>query len=232
MMEILSKNYNNRNSNVALFEIAREYIPTTPDELPIEKNVLVAGVYGDDADFFILKGAVERVLEKTCVKNWDIYASENEFGYHPGRCAVLEINGKRLGVMGEIHPDAAKNYDIDTKVYCFTLDVDLMFENAQLEKTFIPLPKYPAVSRDLAVICDEDIPVLTLEKEIAKAAGKLLEEVKLFDVYQGKQIEAGKKSVAFNIVMRSAEATLTEEQINSVMKKSIEALASIGATLR
>ena len=134
--------------------------------------------------------------------------------------------------MGEIHPDAAKNYDIDTKVYCFTLDVDLMFENAQLEKTFIPLPKYPAVSRDLAVICDEDIPVLTLEKEIAKAAGKLLEEVKLFDVYQGKQIEAGKKSVAFNIVMRSSEATLTEEQINSVMKKSIEALASIGATLR
>lgn len=232
MMEILSKNYNNRNSNVALFEIAREYIPTTPDELPIEKNVLVAGVYGDGADFFTLKGAVERVLEKTCVKNWDIYASENEFGYHPGRCAVLEINGKRLGVMGEIHPDAAKNYDIDTKVYCFTLDVDLMFENAQLEKTFIPLPKYPAVSRDLAVICDEDIPVLTLEKEIAKAAGKLLEEVKLFDVYQGKQIEAGKKSVAFNIVMRSAEATLTEEQINSVMKKSIDALASIGATLR
>ena len=173
-----------------------------------------------------------RVLEKTGVKNWDVYASENEFGYHPGRCAVLEINGKRLGVMGEIHPDAAKNYDIDTKVYCFTLDVDLMFENAQLEKTFIPLPKYPAVSRDLAVICDENIPVLTLEKAIAKAAGKLLEEGKLFDVYQGKQIEAGKKSVAFNIVMRSSEATLTEEQINSVMKKSIDALSEIGAELR
>lgn len=232
MLETLSRNYNHKNQDVALFEIAKEYIPTTDDELPVEKKVLIGGAYGKEVDFFAIKGIAEQLLKKAGIKNYDIAASENEFGYHPGRCAVLTIDGEKLGVIGEIHPQVAQNYDIDDKVYCFSLEVDVMFKNAELEKKFKPLPKFPAVSRDIAVICDESTPVLTLEKAITSACGKLLENIKLFDVYQGKQIEAGKKSVAFNITLRSSEATLTDEQINACMKKALKALEKEGALLR
>ncbi len=232
MMEILAGNYSNRNAAAALFEIAREYIPTQEDKLPIEQNVLIGGFYGGEADFFTVKGIVEQVLAKAGIKDYDVEASDGEFAYHPGRCAVISLNAKRLGVMGEIHPKVADNYNIGAEVYCFTLDIDMMFANAQTEKSYRALPKYPGVSRDLAVICDENIPVLTLEKALRKAAGSLLEELKLFDVYKGKQIETGKKSVAFNLLLRSYEATLTEEQINSVMQKSIKALEQLGAELR
>ena len=115
--------------------------------------------------------------------------------------------GQRLGVIGEIHPEVAENYGIDERVYCFTLDVDLLFANAKTDKTYTPLPKFPAVTRDLALLCDDAIPVLDLEKAIVRGAGNLLEKIKLFDVYKGAQIEAGKKSVAFNIVLRSSDST-------------------------
>lgn len=233
MMEILANNYNNRNPQAALFEIAREYIPTQEDELPIEKNVLTVGCYGGDVDFFSVKGIAEEVLSKAGVENYDVEASDGEFAFHPGRCALISVNGEKLGVIGEIHPQTAQNYGIGTKTYCFSLDVDMMFENSNnSEKSYKPLPKYPGVSRDIAVICDENIPVLTLEKVIRSSAGPLLEKLTLFDVYKGKQIEKGKKSVAFNLALRSFESTLTEEQINSVMKKAVKALAAIGAELR
>lgn len=232
MLEILAKNYNNRNENAFLFEIAKEYIPTTPDKLPVEKNVLTAGFYGDGVDFFKVKGVAEQVLARAGVKSFDIKADSEQFGYHPGRCAVLTINGEPLGVIGEIHPKVRENYGIGSRVYCFSLNVDTMFEYAELEKHYSPLPKYPAVTRDLALICDQDIPVLELEKAISGAAGKNLESVKLFDVYQGKQIEDGKKSVAFSLTLRSAEGTLTDEQATSAVNKAIKALEKIGATLR
>lgn len=232
MLETLSRNYNHKNSDVALYEIAKEYIPTTIDELPLEKNVLIGGAYGKKVDFFTIKGIVEETLCKAGIYDYDIQADDSQMGFHPGRCALLTAGGEYLGVIGEIHPQVAKNYEIDEKVYCFSLDVDKMFEKAQLEKHFTPLPKFPAVSRDIAVICDENIPVLTLEKAIKNGCGKLLETITLFDVYQGKQIEKGKKSVAFNITLRSREATLTEEQINSSMKKALKALEQVGAKLR
>ena len=232
MLEILAKNYNNRNEYAYLFEIAKEYIPTTPDKLPVEKNVLTAGFYGEGVDFFKVKGVAEQVLERSGVKNYDIKADSEQFGYHPGRCAVLTINGEQFGVIGEIHPKVRENYGIGTRVYCFSLNVDTMFEYAELEKHYKPLPKYPAVTRDLALICDKDIPVLELEKAIKEGAGKYLESVKLFDVYQGKQILPGKKSVAFSLTLRSAEATLTDEQAASSVNKAIKALEKIGAVLR
>lgn len=232
MLEILAKNYNNRNESAYLFEIAKEYIPTAPDKLPVEKNVLTAGFYGGGADFFKVKGVAEQVLARAGVKDYDIKADSDQFGYHPGRCAVLTIKGEPLGVIGEIHPKTADNYGIGTKIYCFSLNVDTMFEYAQLEKHYTPLPKYPAVTRDLALVCDRDIPVLELEKAIAGGAGKYLESVKLFDVYQGKQIQAGKKSVAFSLTLRSAEGTLTDEQATSAVNKAIKALEKIGAVLR
>lgn len=232
MLEILSKNYNNRNEYAYLFEIAKEYIPTTPDKLPVEKNVLTAGFYGEGVDFFKVKGVAEQVLERSGVKNYEIKADSEQFGYHPGRCAVLSINGEQFGVIGEIHPKVTANYGIGTRVYCFSLNVDTMFEYAELDKHYKPLPKYPAVTRDLALICDKEIPVLELEKAIKEGAGKYLESVKLFDVYQGKQILPGKKSVAFSLTLRSAEGTLTDEQATSAVNKAIKALEKIGAYLR
>ncbi len=232
MLEILAKNYNNRNDSACLFELATRYIPTTENQLPEEKQVLVAGMYGNHADFFTAKGMAEQILEKLNVKQYEIEASSNEFSYHPGRCAVLSIEGKRLGVIGEIHPRAVENYGIDEKVYSFTLDVDLMFEYANPDKKYLPLPKFPAVTRDLALLCDDSIPVLTLEKAIVCGAGNLLEKINLFDVYKGKQIEADKKSVAFSIVLRSGDSTLTDEHASAVMKKVMKELEKVGAALR
>lgn len=232
MMEVLARNYNNRNPAACLFELASEYIPTEKDKLPIEKTTLMAGMYGNKADYFTAKGMAEQILEKLCVSGYDIEASEQEFSYHPGRCAVLSIGGKRLGTIGEIHPKVAENYGINEKVYCFTLDVDLMFEAAKPEKTYVPLPKFPAVTRDLALICDDDIPVLKLERAIVQGAGALLEKINLFDVYKGEQIQSGKKSVAFSIVLRSNDSTMTDEHTANVMKKIMKELEKSGANLR
>ncbi len=157
MLEVLSRNYNNRNEAACLFELASEYIPTTEDKLPVEKATLVVGMYGNNADFFTVKGMAEQLLEKLSVTDYDIAASSEEYSYHPGRCAVLTIGGQRLGVIGEIHPEVAENYGIDERVYCFTLDVDLLFANAKTDKTYTPLPKFPAVTRDLALLCDDAI---------------------------------------------------------------------------
>ncbi|MFR1214417.1 MAG: hypothetical protein ACLSCV_06560 [Acutalibacteraceae bacterium] len=126
----------------------------------------------------------------------------------------------------------AENYGINERILCFTLDVDSLLAHTQTDATYTPLPKFPAVTRDLALICDETIPVRILEKAITKGAGNLLETIQLFDVYQGEQIEGGKKSVAFNIVLRSAENTLAEEQVNSTMKKVMKELEKVGANLR
>lgn len=232
MLEILAKNYNNRNDSAYLFEIAKEYIPTSPDKLPVEKNVLTAGFYGNGIDFFKVKGVAEQVLARAGIKDFDIKADSEQFGYHPGRCAVLTIKGEPLGILGEIHPKVAENYGIGTKIYCFSLNVDTMFEYAQMDKHYTPLPKYPAVTRDLALVCDRDIPVLELERAIASGAGKYLESVKLFDVYQGRQIQSGKKSVAFSLTLRSADGTLTDEQATGAVNKAIKALEKIGAVLR
>ena len=233
MMETLARNYNNRNSQAMLYELASEYLPKEDEnELPEEKTTLVGGMYGGGADYFSMKGIVEELLDTLSVYHYDIEASSEEYSYHPGRCAVLSKNGQRFGVIGEIHPQVTENYGINERVYAFSLDVDLLFDLSDGEKTYQPLPKFPAVTRDLALICDDDIPVLTLERAIVKGAGKLLEKIKLFDVYRGEQIEAGKKSVAFNIVLRSADSTLTDEQTNSIIKKVMKELQKAGANLR
>ena len=232
LMEVLARNYNNRNEKAWLYELAVEYIPTSPDTLPVEKNTLITGLYGADADFFVAKGMVEQLFERLGVVDWDIEPTSTEYGYHPGRCAVLSVHGKKLGTVGEIHPAVCENYGIGSRVVCFSLDIDCMFENSVREKTYTPLPKFPAVTRDLALICDENIPVRTLEKAISAGGGALLEKISLFDVYKGAQIDKDKKSVAFNIVLRSKEGTLTDEQINGTMKKIMKELEKTGAYLR
>lgn len=232
MLDTLARNYNNRNGAVALFELASEYYPVEGQELPDEKTKLIAGLYGDDCDFFTAKGMVEQLLDTLFISNYEFEASSNEYAYHPGRCAHIMIDDTVIGVIGEIHPKVAENYGINERILCFTLDVDSLFAHAQTEPTYTPLPKFPAVTRDLALLCDETIPVRILEKAITKGASNLLETIQLFDVYQGEQIESGKKSVAFNIVLRSAENTLAEEQVNSTMKKVMKELEKVGANLR
>ncbi len=232
MLEILAKNYNNRNEEASLFELASEYIPTEPDKLPIEKTTLIGGMYGKQADFFRAKGIVEQLLKNLSVYGCEYEASASEFAYHPGRCAIITKDGQQVGVIGEIHPTVAENYKIDARVISFSLDVDMLFAIATPEKTYTPLPKFPAVTRDLALLCDEGLTVRTLEKAIIRGAGKYLESIKLFDVYQGEQIETGKKSVAFSVTLRSADGTLTDEISNRVVGKIMAELEKAGAVLR
>lgn len=232
MMEILSRNYNNRNAQAYLYELAREYVPIEADQLPVEKNKLIAGFYGEKMDFFVLKGMVETLLDKLSVYDCDIEAVSDAYSYHPGRCARLTIDGEELGILGEIHPQVSEQYGISGRVYSFTLDTDVLFAHTQSEKQYKALPKFPAVTRDLALICDDSIPVLTLEKAMKKAAGPLLESMKLFDVYKGKQIEEGKKSVAFSITLRSSDSTLTDEQAVATVNRVVKALEALGAVLR
>lgn len=238
MLEILSRNYNNRNETAKLFEISKEYLPTTPDKLPLEPDRLTIGMYGGNVDFYELKGIVDTLLGSVGVKDCEyVRASDSDaFGevsaFHPGRSAVILKDGRAVGILGEIHPETAANYEIGVKTYIAKLNIPEMFELAETDISYKPLPKFPATTRDLSLICDDALPAGDIEKTIKKAAGKLLEKVTLFDVYKGKQIAEGKKSISYSISMRSHDGTLTDEQADSVMKKVLKALENIGAELR
>lgn len=238
MLEILSRNYNNRNESARFFEIGKEYLPTTPDKLPLEPQRLTVGMYGGNADFYELKGITDTLLASLGIKDFEyIRASESDaFGeacsFHPGRSAVITKDGKAIGIIGEIHPAVASNYEIGSKTYIAKLNIPEMFEMAETKISYKPLPKFPATTRDLSLLCDDELPAGEIEKAIKNSAGKLLEKVTLFDVYKGKQIADGKKSISYSISMRSHEGTLTDEQADSVMKKVLKALAEIGAELR
>lgn len=238
MLDILSRNYNNRNESARLFEISKEYLPTTPDKLPLEPDRLTIGMYGTDADFYELKGIVDTLLVSVGVKDCEYVRAENSkvFGevnaFHPGISAVILKDGTEIGILGEVHPETASNYGIGVKTYIAKLNIPDMFEKSEMDISYKPLPKFPATTRDLSLLCDESLPAGDIEKAIKKAAGKLLEKVTLFDVYKGKQIAAGKKSISYSISMRSHDGTLTDEQADSVMKKVLKALEGIGAELR
>ncbi len=232
MLDTLARNYNGRNEEAALFELACEYRPMEGQELPEEKTAIVGGMYGKGFDFFVLKGIVEELLRALSVPECEWEADPGAYSYHPGRCARITAGGETLGIVGQIHPLVAENYGMACPVYAFSLDAEGLFRHAQPQKTYRPLPKFPAVTRDLALICDESLPVRTLEKAMQRAGGKLLESIQLFDVYQGEQIEAGKKSVAFRLSLRSLEETLTDEQANQVVNKMMRELEKEGAVLR
>ncbi len=238
MLEVLSFNYNNRNEKACLFEISKEYLPVEGQDLPNEPDRLTLGMYGGNVDFYDLKGIVETALAEMgitdveYVRANDSDAFDEKSAMHPGRSAVILKDGIALGIMGEIHPDVAETYEIGTKTYVAKLNIPEMMQTAVTEITYKPLPKFPASTRDLSLICDDEIPVAELEKAIRNAAGKILEKVTLFDVYKGKQIEEGKKSVSYSLTLRSHEGTLTDEQADSAVKKALKALAAIGAELR
>lgn len=238
MLETLSLNYKNRNAAVALYEIGKEYLPTAPDKLPEEPDRLTIGMYGDDADFFTLKGMVETILETAGLHDCTYKACgiDAPFGeicaLHPGRSAVIYAGETPIGYLGEVHPTVQKNYEIGTRTYVAKLLIDEMQPLAQTEITYQPLPKFPAITRDLSLVCADKVPVGDLQAAMKKAVGNILEQITLFDVYKGEQIAAGMKSVSFSIRMRSHEGTLTDEQADAAMKRVLKALKEHGATLR
>ena len=233
MMEILSRNNAYHNKAVKLYELAKIYLPVEGQVLPEEPKMLMLGTYGANETFFTLKGEVEAIFAGLRLKKASYTPCSTNPSYHPGRCAVLSIDGEEVGVMGQVHPLVAKNYGIDTDVYCAEINFTKLFACRLPDATYTPLPKYPAVSRDLALVCDEEITVAQAEDVITAAAGKLLRSVKLFDIYRGVGVPEGKKSMAFSLELRADDRTLTDTDSEAVTAKVLQALQEkLGAILR
>lgn len=232
MLTVLSTNINRKNPAGRFFEISKRFVakqlPLT--EQPLELKTLSIGLYGDQEDFYTLKGVIEQLMELCGVTAR--YERCDEPYLHPGRAAKVTVGEKTLAVFGELHPDTAEKFGISQRVYVAEVYLDLLLGMEKPLVIYEPLPRFPAVSRDLALLCDADLPVGDLMELIRKAGGKLLENVSLFDIYEGEQIPNGKKSVAFNLTLRSKEGTLTDEMIESVTQKVIDKLAVAGAELR
>ena len=233
MMEILSRNYNYRNSDARLFELGKIFLPKEGEKLPDEPVIITLGMYGADEDFFTLKGTVETLLDELHVKNVEFAAVTDEPTYHPGRTAKVTANGILLGIIGEIHPSVSRKYDIDVPCYMAELSFDAVKTAINDDIKYKPLPKFPAVTRDIAMLVDKDIAVAQIEEIIRNTSGKLLEEVKLFDVYEGEQIPENKKSVAYSAVFRAPDRSLTGEEVQEVFDKILKNLEKkLNAQLR
>ncbi len=232
MLEILTRNYNFRNKSARLYEVGRTYTPSGKDGLAMESKYLTLGAYGD-MDFFTLKGAVEALLKELRCENISFVAVTENPSYHPGRCAAVWAGGQVLGVLGQVHPLVAKNYDVDTELYAAELSLAALMDAKGADPEYVPLPKFPAVTRDIAVVCDCAVTVGALEDCIARGAKGLLKEVTLFDIYTGAPIPEGKKSVAFNLTLRADDRSLTAEEADADVRAILELLKSeLGAALR
>ena len=233
MLEILARNNAYHNKAVKLYEIAKVYLPTEGQMLPQEPKKLVLGTYGSGETFFTLKGEIEAIFAGLRIRKAEYAAEKQNPSYHPGRCASITVDGVCVGVMGQVHPLVVKNYGMDCEVYCAELNLSALMELRLPEPTYTPLPKYPAVMRDLALVCDEEVTVAQAEDVITGAAGKLLRSVKLFDIYRGTGVPEGKKSMAFSLELRSDERTLTDADSEGVMSKVLASLKEkLNAVLR
>jgi len=234
MLGVISTNYNRRIEGVRLFEMSYVYIPKSLplNELPYEKSVLTLGMYGG-VDFYDLKGVVEELMARLGIEDYDISPEKNNVVFHPGRTAVLSIKGEYVGVFGEVHPDVAEEFECPERTYIGVIEVEKLVNNASMNSEYTPLPKFPAVARDMALLVKDEIPVKQIEDIIKQRAGKILEEIKLFDVYKGKQVPEGMKSVAYSITFRASDRTLTDEDVNKAMKKILDGMkTNLGAELR
>ncbi len=233
MLEVLQRNYNYRNRDVKLYELGKVYLPGGADGLAVEPKFLTLGGYGAGMDFFAVKGAVEAVLKAVRARDVSFYPCGDDPSYHPGRCAGVRAGEQHIGVVGQIHPAVAANYGVDTELYCAELSVEALLAARGADPEYIPLPKYPPITRDIAVVCGEEVTVGALENAIRKGARGLLKEVSLFDVYRGKNLGEGKKSVAFNLVLRADDRSLTGEEADEDVKSVLETLEKeCGAVLR
>lgn len=233
MLEILTRNYKYHNKASLLYELGRIYLPGGDRGLAIESKFLTLGGYGANLDFFALKGAVEAILREIRAEDITFAACRDNPSYHPGRCASVFCGGELIGVFGQIHPLVAQNYGVDTDLYSAELSFDALDRAQGAEPQYIPLPKFPPVSRDLALVCDEALTVAQLESCISKAGGPLLRHITLFDIYRGIGIPDGRKSVAFSLELRADDRTLTDDDSNAAIRRVLDALQSeLGVSLR
>ncbi len=233
MLEILSRNNAYHNKAAKLYELAKIYLPTEGQILPQEPKILILGAYGSQENFFSMKGELEAILSGLNVQKPKFEADATNPSYHPGRCAKVTIGDTQVGYIGQIHPLVAQNYDISCEVYCAEINFSELYHLQLPEATYTPLPKYPTVTRDLAVICDDATTVAQVETVITEAAGKLLRSIKLFDIYRGTGIPENKKSMAFSLELRADDRTLTDADCEQVMQKVLPALEEkLSAVLR
>ena len=234
MLEILSRNDHYRNKAVRLYELGRTYFAKNDGSgMADEPKVLSLGAYGDGCDFFTMKGSVETVLEGLRISDVRWEAETGNPSYHPGRCAKVYAGDTLLGVVGQIHPSVAEHYDVDCELYAAELSFDALFASMGGRPVYQPLPKFPAVTRDIAVVCDKDVTVGALEACIRQGAKGLLKDVSLFDIYTGTGVPEGKKSVAFNLTLRSDDRSLTAEEADADVASILALLKSqLGAVLR
>ena len=233
MLEILTRNYNYRNKAARLYELGRIYQLGGEDGLAVESKMLTLGTYGTNANFFGLKGLIEAVMKDIRAKDVHFEACADNPSYHPGRCATVWAGSDCIGVFGQIHPLVAANYGVDAEFYCAELALDELMLARGEDPVYTPLPKFPAVTRDIAVVCDISIPVARLIDCIMTSGGEYLKGCSLFDIYTGSHIAPGKKSVAFSLTMRSDDQTLTDDHAEETMKAVLTALEqSFGAIIR
>ncbi|HZH93895.1 MAG TPA: phenylalanine--tRNA ligase subunit beta [Tissierellaceae bacterium] len=225
MMDLLGRNENKGIEEVFAYEIGYTFIPKSLPvvDLPEEKQVLSIGFYGDK-DFYYMKETLEMVFSRLGIKNLDYRRLTDNYSFHPGRAARVYSGDDELGVFGEVHPDVAGNYELKNRPYVATINFDKVVELTDLDIKYKPLPKYPSMTRDIAVVVDEDIMVGELEEVIIHHGKDLVESIDLFDIYRGNQVEKNKKSVAFSIVYRSYEGTLTDSVVNKIQTSIIEDL--------
>lgn len=233
MLAILARNNAYHNDAVKLYELAKVYLPKPGQILPDEPKHLVLGTYGEHEDFFKMKGEIEAFLRGMNVPEARYTAEKHDPTFHPGRCARVSVGGVDLGCFGQIHPLVARSYGIDGEIFAAELNFTALLSLQLPEKTYTPLPKYPAVTRDIAVVCDEAVTVAALSDCIRAAGGKLLRSVELFDIYRGKGIASGSKSAAFRLTLRADDRTLTDADSDGVVSAVLVALEKeLNAKLR
>lgn len=234
LLTSLSTNYNRRNKDVKLYELANIYLPKALPltELPDERMQFALGMYGE-GDFFTMKGVVEEFFDKLGMTKKVHYDPNGDRPYlHPGRKAEIIYEGENLGYLGELHPEVADNYKLGERVYVAVLDMPNVTKFVSFDRKFVGIAKYPAVTRDLSMVVPKEILVGQIEDVIAQRGGKILESYKLFDIYEGAQILAGHKSVAYSVTFRAKDHTLTDDEVNAAMKKILNGLDRMGIQLR
>lgn len=243
VLDTLQRNYNRRNHSAAFYVLGRVFRPVAGQQLPEEKEKLAAAVMGKtrrswnnpprDMDFFFAKGIVETLFRLLGITSYSFEPWACPYGYHPGRTARIMVGRDEIGVLGEIHPLVLENFELPERVAAFELDVELLLQHTTGVGEYRPLPRYPGVERDLAVVVPETVPVRDVLRTISKAGGSLLVDVQLFDVYKGKQVREGCQSLAFSLQFQAQDRTLTDEEINTLIEKITSRLArEVGAELR
>jgi len=261
MLDVISRNYNRRVEEARFFELSYVYFHEKPDysqdsssikskaaasknvpeniyeneklgKLPYQEQVLTIGMYGN-TDYYELKGIVEELMDSLGIKEYSFEPEKENPTYHPGRTAKVFVNGIEAGIIGEIHPDVSERFEAPERTYIGTIKVGILIENTSMLKQYKELPKFPAITRDIAMLVPDEILVRQIESVIKQRAGKNLESIKLFDVYKGSQVPEGKKSVAYSISFRAADRTLTDDEVNKYMAKILDGLKTLlGAELR